>query len=150
MDKSRFDKLFSANEANELIPRLEILIRELQIQAASLRSRAYELARTDEQLFTTNIEDAVVRHPELRPFASRMAEIATEIEEMGCFLKDIDQGLVDFPFLTDGAETDPEDPEGVAFLCWQFGEPSVVAWHPINDGFAGRRPLPGARKQLLN
>ena len=150
MDKIRFEKLFSANEANELIPKLELLIRELQIQAAALRNRAYELARTDDRLLAMNIEDAVVRHPELRPFASRMAEIATEIEEMGCFLKDIDQGLIDFPFLSDGAETGPEDPDGVAFLCWQFGEPSIVAWHPINGGFSGRRALPGARKQLLN
>ncbi len=150
MDKIRFEKLFSANEANELIPRLELLVRELQIQAGSLRNRAYELARTDHGLLARNIEDVVVRHPELRPFASRMAEIATEIEEMGCFLKDIDQGVGDFPFLTDGAETDPDDPEGVALLCWQFGEPSIIAWHPINGGFSGRRPLPGARKQLLN
>ncbi len=150
MDKIRFDKLFSAKEADELIPRLELLVRELQVQAASLRTRAFELARTDDRLLAMNIEDAVVRHPELRPFASRMAEIATEIEEMGCFLKDIDQGLVDFPFLTDGAETDPDDPEAVAFLCWQFGEPRIIAWHPIDGGFSGRRPLPGARKQLLN
>lgn len=150
MDKTRFEKLFSAEEANELIPRLELLVRELQIHAASLRNRVYELALVDERLLAMNIEDAVVRHPELRPLASRMAEIAGEIDEMGCFLKDIDQGLVDFPFLADGPGTDPEDPEGVAFLCWQFGEQSVIAWHPIDDGFSGRRPLPGARKQLLN
>lgn len=146
----RFQKLFSAKEANELIPRLELLIRDLQIQAASLRNRVHELARGDERLATMDLRDVVVRYPELRPYASRMAEIASEVEDMGCFLKDIEQGLVDFPFLTDGADTDPTDPEGVAFLCWQFGEPSIVAWHPINGGFSGRRPLPGARKQLLN
>lgn len=149
MGKIRFDKLFSAQEANDLIPRLELLVRELQVQAASLKNRVYELARVDDLLLKMSIEDAVGRYPELRPLASRMGQIASEIEGFGCFLKDIDQGLVDFPFLTDGAEADPDD-ESVGFLCWQFGEPSIVAWHPINSGFSGRRALPGARKQLLN
>ncbi len=150
MDKVRFEKLFSAEEANQLIPRLELLVRELQLQASSLRDRVYELARGDDHLLSLSIQDAVVRYPELRPFAARMAELASEIERMGCFLKDIDQGLVDFPCRIAGAESDPDEAEGVAFLCWQFGEPSIVAWHPLDGGFSGRRPLPGARKQLLN
>lgn len=150
MGKHRFDKLFSAEEADELIPRLEILVRELQMQASALRNRVYQLARADDRLTAMEMPEAVARYPELRPFAARMAEIASEIESLGCVLKDIDQGLVDFPFLTEGDETDPDGPEGVAFLCWQFGEPQVAAWHPIEGGFAGRRPLPGARKQLLN
>ena len=68
-----------------------------------------------------------------------MAEIASEIEAMGCFLKDVDQGLVDFPFLLSGEEEDQ-----VVFLCWQFGEPRIFAWHAIDAGFGERRPLPGA------
>ena len=43
-------------------------------------------------------------------------------------------GLIDFP-----AELDGE----IVYLCWQFGEPEVAFWHRIEDGFAGRRPLPG-------
>ena len=50
----------------------------------------------------------IARYPELRTLAARMSEIASEIQEMGCFLKDIDQGLVDFPFLIE-AEGDDED-----------------------------------------
>ena len=75
-------------------------------------------------------------------------EIASEIEEMGCFLKDVDQGLIDFPFLIDASEADEE--EQVVFLCWQYGEPQVVAWHAIDSGFSDRHPLPGASKPLLN
>ena len=72
---------------------------------------------------------------------------ASEIQEMGCFLKDIDQGLVDFPFLIE-AEGDDEDE--VVFLCWQYGEQQIVAWHSIEGGFGQRQPLPGASKPLLN
>jgi hypothetical protein len=48
-------------------------------------------------------------------------------------VKDIDEGLVDFPALRHG-ET--------VLLCWMLGEDHVAHWHTIEDGFAGRRPLP--------
>jgi hypothetical protein len=39
---------------------------------------------------------------------------------------------------------------GEAYLCWQFGEPEVAFWHRQDEGFAGRRPLPGpARTRWL-
>jgi len=38
----------------------------------------------------------------------------------------------------------------VVFLCWQYGEPQLVAWHPIGQGFASRQPLAGTRKIVLN
>ena len=147
MGKHRFDKLFSAEEANELIPRLEILIRDLQVQAGAMRKRIADLSRFDDKLSQLDLPQVVERYPELRNVAGRMSEIASEIEEMGCFLKDIDQGLVDFPFLIE-AEGDEED--DVVFLCWQYGEPRIVAWHSIESGFGERQPLPGASKPLLN
>jgi hypothetical protein len=147
LGKHRFNKLFSADEANELIPRLEILIRDLQVQAGAMRKRIADLARFDDKLSQLELPQVVARYPELRTVAARMSEIASEIEEMGCFLKDIDQGLVDFPFLIE-AEGDQED--DVVFLCWQYGEQRIVAWHSIESGFGQRQPLPGASKPLLN
>jgi hypothetical protein len=47
-------------------------------------------------------------------------------------VKDIDQGLVDFPALRDGR---------VVFLCWMVDEPEIGYWHEIDDGFRGRRAL---------
>jgi hypothetical protein len=49
-------------------------------------------------------------------------------------VKDLETGLVDFY-----AERDGES----VFLCWQFGEPSVAYWHPIEGGFAARQPIEG-------
>jgi len=139
--KIRFGKLFSAEEANELIPRLEILLRDLQLAANALRNRVRELADSDPAIAGPEFENLVARHPELRRFTTPMAEAAKQIESLGCLLKDIDQGLVDFPHDAGGK---------VVFLCWQFGEPRIVAWHPIDSGFASRRPLPGVAKPYLN
>ena len=147
MGKHRFDKLFSAEEANELIPRLEVLIRDLQVQAGVVRNKIADLARFDDKVTQLDLPAIIARYPELRPIASRMTEIASEIQELGCFLKDIDQGLVDFPFLI---ESEGDDEEEVVFLCWQYGEPRIVAWHSVESGFGQRQPLPGASKPLLN
>jgi hypothetical protein len=147
--KHRFEKLFSADEANELIPRLEVLVRDLQVQAGAIRKKIADLARFDDKLAQLDLPKVIARYPELRPIASRMSELASEIQELGCFLKDIDQGLVDFPFLVE-AEGEGDDDDEVVFLCWQYGEPRIVAWHSVEAGFGQRRPLPGATKPLLN
>ena len=141
MHNTEFERLFSVEEANELIPRIEILMRRLQGQATSLRERIDELSVDDPSIMHSEMNEIVGRYPELRTFATNMAEAAAQIESFGCILKDIDLGLVDFPY---------DMGEDVVFLCWQFGESRVVAWHTVDSGFANRQPLPGAPNRFLN
>ena len=141
MPNTGFDRLFSEEEANELIPRLEILMRQLQMQATSLRARIDELSVTDPSILHSEMREIVGRYPELRSFATNMAEAAGQIEAFGCILKDIDLGLIDFPY---------DAGDEVVFLCWQFGESRVVAWHSVDTGFSERQPLPGAPDRWLN
>jgi hypothetical protein len=141
LSRHQFEKLFSTNDADELIPTLKVLIRDLQFQAGTLRERIQEIVRADERVDSMRLPQIIERHPELRSVTTRMAEIASQIESLGCFLKDIDQGLVDFP---------SELGDEVVFLCWQSGEPRVMAWHPIDRGFGDRQPIPGARGTYLN
>jgi hypothetical protein len=70
---------------------------------------------------------------EVDAVARRMARLADEITSHGAQVKDLDSGLVDFPALHRG-ET--------VLLCWQLGEDEIAWWHRVDDGFAGRRPLP--------
>ena len=124
-----------------MVPRLENLMRQLQLEATSLRTRIEALAGDGDELQEMALDDIVARYPELKAITTRMAKLAGQIESFGCFLKDIDQGLVDFP-----GEVENE----VVFLCWQFGEPRVIAWHSLESGFASRQPLPGTPKPYLN
>ncbi len=137
----KFKKLFTEEDANQLIPRLEILMRQLQSQASSLRSRIEALAVDDPSILHSEFSDILTRYPELRSFTTSMADAASQIEAMGCILKDIDLGLADFP-------SDAGDE--IVFLCWQSGERAVIAWHSIDSGFSERQPLPGAPKTYLN
>jgi hypothetical protein len=138
----RFDKVFTPAEANELIPRLEVAVRELQAKARELRSCIAELVKLDPGTRQLPLPQIIERYPQLREPAGHLAHAAEKIESYGCLLKDIDQGLIDFPW-------EMED-DRVVFLCWQFGEPAVIAWHPIDAGFAQRQPLSGAPKHYLN
>jgi hypothetical protein len=65
--------------------------------------------------------------------ARSLAQVVDELARRGVEVKDIDEGLVDFPALRRG-ET--------VLLCWKLGESEIGFWHTLDGGFAGRRPLP--------
>jgi hypothetical protein len=51
------------------------------------------------------------------------------IQSMGCLVKSLEDGLVDFPCRKDGREV---------YLCWRYGEKDIEYWHEVDAGFAGR------------
>ena len=65
-------------------------------------------------------------------FASQVQDTVSKILETGCLVKDVDEGLVDFPSLLNGEEI---------YLCWKLGEKRIEFWHGVQEGFAGRKPL---------
>ena len=70
---------------------------------------------------------------EVESEARELARTIDELLERGVEVKDIDEGLVDFPALRHG-ET--------VLLCWRLGEDEIRYWHTAEAGFAGRRELP--------
>jgi len=54
------------------------------------------------------------------------------ISAQGVILRDIRTGLLDFPAREGHFEY---------FLCWCLAEDEIGYWHPLNDGFIGRRRL---------
>lgn len=64
--------------------------------------------------------------------SERVNEELEWFERKGILIKDIEQGLIDFPAAIEGREV---------LLCWKEGEPEVAFWHPPETGFPGRQPL---------
>jgi len=52
--------------------------------------------------------------------------------DRGIVVRDIEQGLIDFPGLRERRQI---------YLCWRLGEDAVNFWHDRETGFAGRQPL---------
>jgi len=66
---------------------------------------------------------------------SAMQQLEKEIqklEELGCVLKDMSTGLVDFPAVRLGTRV---------WLCWKLGEETVTFWHGLHEGYAGRKAI---------
>ncbi|MHC4611931.1 MAG: DUF2203 domain-containing protein, partial [Planctomycetota bacterium] len=61
----------------------------------------------------------------------RLNDLIGELADVGCRLKDLQAGLVDFP-----ARRNSRD----IMLCWKLGEPRLAYWHDMDAGFASRRP----------
>jgi hypothetical protein len=69
---------------------------------------------------------------QMERLVDRLALGIRELEVMGIEIKDIEQGLIDFPAVFQGR---------VVYLCWRLGEDDIAWWHEISTGFAGRRPI---------
>jgi hypothetical protein len=61
-----------------------------------------------------------------------IARCVARIHEVGALVKDLDDGLVDFPATRDGRNV---------LLCWRLGEDEIGFWHGLDEGFSGRKPL---------
>ena len=62
----------------------------------------------------------------------RLDELVHQLQDTGAILKDLNQGLIDFPAMREGHEV---------YLCWKYGESELAFWHEIDAGFSGRRSL---------
>ncbi len=132
-------RLFTAMEANALVPRLEQIFLRLDPKLARSRELR-ELIEDAEAYYGEGLTAAPARDrgayaDSLQEQADLERSVQADIDEvhaLGCEVKDLHRGLVDFPARI-GAE--------VAYLCWQRGEDRIGWWHTLDGGFAGRKAL---------
>ena len=131
MRHTRYFSLDDANQAlTEIAPRLARL-KDLQASAGPVHARLDALWRRLDagERVLDEITDLQGR---LDAYAREAAGILEQLEHIGCLVRDIQTGLVDFPARTGEAEF---------YLCWHLGEEAVHHWHGMREGFAGRKPL---------
>ncbi len=137
MHVSKEPRLFTLEEANALIPRLELIMQRMQRQGIALRQAIETLAReTDEPMASVEVSELLARRPELRALVEELEHGIAEIEECGGQFKGLELGLVDFPSEIDGQ---------IALLCWQYGEKEITHWHALDSGFDSRQALTSAK-----
>jgi len=120
------DKRYSVEEANELLAHLAPTLVELREKY----ERATEVRAAMAAAAVTNGWSS--KREKWSALLGRVGELVDRLGSWGIELRDIATGLVDFPAVVEGED---------AYLCWRLGEPEVRYWHPIGEGFAGRRPL---------
>jgi hypothetical protein len=132
-DAQGFARFFTVEEANAHLPELTPYLLRLKRE----KEQFDQLRRTLDAITPAmrgNGHGAVAVDYEQRihELVARMSDGVREIAGLGVEVKDLNQGLIDFPHWRDGR---------VVYLCWRLGEGRIGYWHDIEAGFAGRQEL---------
>ena len=129
-------RTFTPDEANavldELRPLVERLVDRKQRLDAAEDSRRALLARIAANGGDITPSDVAEVTERVEHEAQAIGRLVEQIDAHGVQVKDLDVGLLDFPWLHEGE---------VALLCWRLGEEEIGYWHGIDEGYAGRKPL---------
>jgi len=126
---------FTPDSAAALIPRLNQLLppiqdakRVLDVLHAKWAELAQKMADNG-HFWERRIEET---HQEVEMATNTLNSLIEKVHDLGCELKDIDLGLVDFRSEQRGREI---------YLCWKLGEETIGWWHELEEGYSGRQPL---------
>ena len=126
-------RIFELDEAERMLPLVRSIVKGMVDDHAERRRVLERLDALDSEA-----GDPTERHVrrglrrETDALTEKLVEAAGELTDLGVELKGLDPGLVDFPALKDGE---------IVYLCWRDGEDRIDFWHPLETGFAGRRPV---------
>ena len=118
--------LYTRESANELLP--EVTERLVRLRHASAHIAGHRITASVRSGSNGGGPDA----GEWLDASKVAAAELTWFAQAGIVVRDIQQGLADFPAERDGQEI---------YLCWRTGEESVDFWHGTDTGFANRQPL---------
>jgi hypothetical protein len=126
---------FTVEEANALIPLLAPVLLDLRevyhrFQEAVDKIEEFEVRAG--QNGHGEGAGGLPRELDLPPIKHELEQRLNYLSGIGVQLKDIEEGVLDFPSRMYGQDV---------LLCWRLGESEVAHWHSEDDGFAGRRPL---------
>jgi hypothetical protein len=128
-------RTYTIEEANAALPEVPAVLLQLAVEKGRLEKVVASLtAHADAGSGNGNAAhaDALARsEAEMTEIGGGMRALVEHLESMGIELRDLEQGLVDFPGERDGRPV---------WLCWLLAEPVVGHWHPIDEGFASRQP----------
>jgi hypothetical protein len=131
-------RYFTPEEASELLPQVrvaaETLVEHRRALVEATTKRAELATRIAGNGGDFDPQEPRELEEELEREAEAVARAVSSLEELGVQVKDLDHGLVDFPALRANGEE--------VLLCWRVGEDEIGYWHGLEEGFAGRKPLP--------
>ncbi len=132
-------KVFTLEEANLLLPELEKRLSALLEKKENYTRHHDELlmheliahAENKGGLFPVSIGlEEEIRL--LEAAIVRLEEDIRSIQALGCVLRNVEQGWVDFLGEWKGEQI---------YFCWRKGESSIQFYHPLKGDMTERRPL---------
>jgi hypothetical protein len=121
------ERLYTVGEADAALP-------DLRERLARIREARQVILRQAELVRAKVVAEVGGADPGTA-YREASGTLRAELEHLSVaniLLRDPETGLVDFPAEREGERV---------YLCWYLGEDRVASWHPLDTGFAGRRPL---------
>lgn len=116
-NKKNMARSFTLDQANSALVFVKPILEDIQTAWHKLRViKAKE--KTDEE--------------EIEKLMQKTEHYVEELQQVGCVLKDIQRGIVDFPSYFRNKPV---------LLCWRLGEERIEHWHPVNGSYETRKEI---------
>jgi hypothetical protein len=129
---------FTVKSANEILP---IIIKKYE-QAKKQKDLIIKTEQELTQSMSTenSLIDYATLKQKLNSVVTKFYQSLEDLENTGVVVKQLDQGLLDFP----AKRFDQE-----IWLCWKEGETEIKFWHEKDSGFMGRKPISVSNESLV-
>jgi hypothetical protein len=132
-------RVFTIDEANELIPDLESAFGELdalrdRMKTAKVKLNALEMiwGSSISESDCPDHQEGLSHLAQMKDAQEEVGRVIEQLNELGATVKDVHKGLADVYHVREGR---------LVFLCWQRGEEAIEAWHHVDEGFDDRESL---------
>ncbi len=119
-------KVFTLDEARDLLIKIKPIIEDINMKKVELFEHYSRLEEEEDEL------EKMYCQTKVKELESLIKQGFLRIEELGGVIKGVDPILVDFLSYHEGR---------YIWLCWREDEDTIMFWHELNDGFAGRKPV---------
>jgi hypothetical protein len=127
-------KVFDLDTARETLVVIKPIVEEINTKRMEL-TEAYERLQEEQDLL-----ERMYLESHIRDLESVIDSLFRKIEALGGVIKGIDPILVDFLSFHKNR---------YIWLCWKEDEDTIMYWHELNEGFAGRKPITLLEEDML-
>ncbi len=119
-------KIFDLETARDLITLIKPIVEEINLKKEELQE---SLLRLEEE---KDILEKMYLETHVKDLDMDIRRLFQKIEALGGVIKGIDPILVDFLSFHKNR---------YIWLCWKEDEDTIMYWHELDEGFAGRKPI---------
>ncbi|WP_299209025.1 DUF2203 domain-containing protein [Thermocrinis sp.] len=127
-------KVFDLDTARETLVVIKPIVEEINAKRMEL-TEAYERLQEEQDPL-----ERMYLESHIKDLEALIDTLFRKIEALGGVIKGIDPILVDFLSFHKNR---------YIWLCWKEDEDTIMYWHELNEGFAGRKPISLLEEDVL-
>ena len=121
-------KIFTVDEANDQLPK----ITKIFDRVFEINRRIKAISSESEIVYYWEEDKNILQKKQLEILYYQVHREINRLMSIGCIVKDIEKGLVDFYYDNEGE---------LIYLCWRYGEDKISHWHRLTNGFVTRKSI---------